>query len=359
LIDVIIIGAGIAGAATAFRLSYEGLRVVVLEANEICSGGSAAAGAFLSPKISKPSPYKTYLNDALAYTLDFYQSRFPHLLRKNGLLKIPLDDADIKRCRSYEPFIDFTWEKRGDNYFFPNAGIIPPKALCQALLEDVEVHEHTPVESLRFHEEAWIVNEKLQAKYLILATGDNTELFPLPYLETKRIGGYRYDVTFEGMEKIQCNMHKDLSISTFMDDHTIIGASHLKGEIDLDKAAQEDSWELLTKAATWYTMPNLKRQKSYTGYRLFTFDYFPIAGKVVDAKKTMQALPYIKSGAKVPYEKYHYYPNLYIHTALGSRGFVFAPYNAELIAKSILHEENIPQRLLPAYRFQKWFRKQL
>jgi D-hydroxyproline dehydrogenase subunit beta len=41
--DVAIIGAGIVGAACAFRLSSEGLKVIVIEANEI-AGGATAAG---------------------------------------------------------------------------------------------------------------------------------------------------------------------------------------------------------------------------------------------------------------------------------------------------------------------------
>ena len=359
MIDVIVIGAGIAGASSAFILQQRGFKVLLLEKGEICQGGSAAAGAFLSPKISKPSPYKTYLNDALKYTLAFYQNHFPDLLQKNGLLKLPLDSDDIKRCQSYEAYIDFLWEKKGDSYFFPEAGIIPVQPLCKALLKNIDLEENFPVNKIVHNGELWHINDTYSAKSLIFATGDSKEPFSLPYLQSKNIGGYRYDVHFEGYEKQNCNIHKDVSVSTAMKEYVIVGATHIKGDIDLEEAAQNDSYSLLEKAAAIVPMPEAEILAYYTGYRRFSFDYFPFVGPLVDEKKTLEHYPFITSGARVPLSKYHYYPNLYIHTALGSRGFVFAPYNAALLADFISHQKEINPHLLPASRFQKWARKQL
>ncbi len=357
MIDVIVVGAGIAGSCCAYALKERGLRVLVLEKASICSGGSLGAGAFLSPKISKPSPYKTYLNDALSYSLAFYEKHFPHLLLKNGLLKLPLDAEDGLRCQSYEPYIDFPWEKRHEAYFFPQAGLIPAQALCLELLRDIDVVESYEVKSVLHEENMWHIDNRYSAKHLIFATGDSPEPLDLPYLKSKKIGGYRYDVRFSGFEKQHYNIHKDISISTALHEYLIVGATHIREAVDLASAAREDSHNLIQKAQQILPMPDLEILKSYTGYRRFSFDYFPFVGAVVDAAKTVKAFPYISSGAKVPFEKYRYYPNLYIHAALGSRGFVFAPYNAMLLAEKIVADRAIPHRLLPALRFQKWIRK--
>ena len=357
MIDVIVTGAGIAGASTAFALKKRGLRVLVLEKASVCSGSSGAAGAFLSPKMSKPSPYKTYLNRALAYALNFYANHFPDLLYKNGLLKLPLDAEDIRRCKGYEPFIDFPWEKRGDAYFFPEAGLIPAKELCEALLQDIDVRENVTVEKIVHDDEMWHVNDTYRAKHLILATGDIQEPITLPSLKTKKIGGYRYDVTFHEDEKCTYNIHKEVSVSTYIEEHIIVGATHIRGDVDLQSAADADQFELIRKAQELLPMPSLKILNSYTGYRRFSFDYFPFVGLVVDEEATLKKYPYIQTGAKVPMEKYIYRPNLYIHTALGSRGFVFAPWNAEMLADAICVQKSIQQQLLPALRFQKWARK--
>ena len=173
------------------------------------------------------------------------------------------------------------------------------------------------------------------------------------------MGGYRYDVTFEGMQNLQYNTHKNLSFSCYHDSHVIIGATHIKEDIDLEKAAYHDSYQLLEKAKEIYAMPQLKILKSYHGYRRTTQDYFPIVGSVIDPEKTLDAYPYIQKGSKVPESKYITHPNLYIHTALASRGFVFAPYNAQLLATHILDGKEIHPRLSPARLFKKWARRAL
>ena len=357
MIDCIIIGGGIAGASSAYALKQKGLKPLVLEKNTICSGGSYPAGAFLSPKISKPSPYKTYLNDSLKYSLEFYAENFPNLLKKDGLLKLPIDHEDIHKCQTYEPYIDIAFEKQNDNYYFPDAGIIDPVKLIKELLKDIDIIERHEVKNIKHIDNIWHV-DKYQAKYLILATGSETLPLNIPYLKTKNIGGYRYDVCFDQYEKLQYNLHKSVSISTYFENKIAIGASHIKGDIDLEKAAKDDNYNLIKQALEIRPLPNLKILKQYTGYRNFSFDYFPILGEAVDAKQTIKKYPYITTGAKVPQEKYTYFTNLYIHKALGSRGFVFAPYNAKLLADLICNQKKIPNHLSPAKRFTKWARKQ-
>ena len=361
--DLIIIGAGIAGATVAHAAKEAGLKVTVLERDSVCSGGSHAAGAFLSPKISKPSPYKTLLNRALAYSLSFYEKNFPDLLHKSGLWKLPLDAEDTKRLQSYEPYIDITWERKGDGYFFPDAGIVDPHKVCEALLAGIALHEKINVVSLHRDEAAWIAcddrGRSHRARYLVLATGSAPDLIPLPCLRRKNIGGYRYDVRFDGQEKITCNIHKDCSISTFLqkEHKTIVGATHIREKIDLENAAREDRYRLIERASETVPMPDVQILKSYTGYRNFSFDYFPILGPAVDAHSTLEAFPAIQKGARVPLERYSYYPDLYLHTALGSRGFVFAPWLATMLIEAIIHKKAIETPLLPATRFRKWAQK--
>ena len=344
--DAIVIGAGIAGASTAYFLNQAGLSVLVLEKNKICSGGSYPAGAFLSPKISKPSPYKSYLNDAFLFSINFYKQNFPELFYQCGLKKIPYDEKDTKRCQSYEPFIDIPYSKNNDNYFFPDAGLVNPVKVCHALLEGIEVRENFLVKDIK----------ELDCKYLVLATGSDKLPIDLSYIKTKDIAGYRYDVEFDGFEKVKQNIFKDVSISAHHDGVVAVGATHIKpNELkDLQLHTEEDSFGLLEKARELHQMSNLKILKSYAGYRNSTFDFFPIVGKLIDEKSTLKAYPYITKGTKIPAEKYHYHKNLYIHAALGSRGFVYAPYNAYLLANLITKNQEIDERLSPVRLFKKW-----
>jgi len=346
--DAIVVGAGVAGASTAYFLKKAGRSrsVLVLEKDRVCSGGSYPAGAFLSPKISKPSPYKEYLNNAFLFSINFYKQNFPKQFYQCGLKKIPYDEKDIKRCQSYEPFINLPYSKDRHNYFFPDAGLVNPIKICHALLKDIEVKENFLVKDLR----------ELNCKHLILATGSDKLPIDLSYIKTKNIAGYRYDVEFDGFEKIKHNIFKDVSISTYHEGVVAVGATHIKpNELkDLQLHADEDSFGLLEKARDLHPMENLKVLKSYIGYRNSTFDFFPIVGKLIDEKSTLNAYPSITKGTKIPTDKYHYHKEIYIHSALGSRGFVYAPYNAYLLANLILKDKEIDDRLSPVRLFKKW-----
>ncbi len=356
--DVIIIGAGIAGSSSAYFLKKRGLKVLVLEKNSICSGGSNAAGAFISPKISKPSPYKDYLNRAFLFSTNFYKQNFPDLFNQYGLIKIPLDEKDRQRCKTYEPFMQTEWKylKEEGNYYFTQAGFIPPVKLCKALLKDIEVKENYLVKSLTYKTNWHIDN--FEARNIIFATGSDKLLMNLPYIKTKNISGYRYDTKFQNMEKLKHNYHKDLSISAYYKNRVMIGATHIISTSSLEKDAQQDSKNLLEKAKKIMPLEDLEILKYYTGERNATLDYFPIVGKVIDHEATLIKYPYIKKGSKVPSKNFINYPNLYIHSALASRGFVFAPYNAKILTDLIIEKKDIDNRLNLNRLFIKWSRKQ-
>ncbi len=321
----------------------------MLEKNTICSGGSYPAGAFLAPKISKPSPYKNYLNDAFLFSTSFYKKAFPELFYQCGLKKIPLDETDIKRCKSYEPFIEFPYTKEKDNYFFPDAGIINPVKLCHALLKDIDVKENYHVKDI----------DNLSCKHLIIAVGSDKLPIEIPYIQTKNIAGYRYDVKFDHDTNQKFNIHKNLSISAYHNNGVAIGATHIKPNhlTNLKMQADNDTFGLLEKAQKLQPLKNLEVLKTYSGYRNATFDYFPIVGELIDHKCTLEKYPYIKTGAKVPTKKYDRIKGVYIHGALGSRGFVYAPYNAKLLTDLIIDNHDIQDNLSSVRLFKKWAKK--
>ncbi len=346
--DFLVIGAGIAGSSTAYFLKEAGYKVLVVEKNSICSGGSFGAGAFLSPKLSKPSRYKDYLNEALRFSLDFYAKNFPSLLKKVALHKYPIDEKDYKKLQSYEEFIDFEYEKKNGFYKLDFAGFIDPQKLCQALLKDIDVLENREVTKENLHD--------FCAKNIIIAY-PNQALFKAKYLKTKDIGGYRYDVRFSGCEDKGFNSHKDCSISCFHNNKIAIGATYIKDTQNLEDDAKTDKYNLLQKAQNFFKMQELEVLQQYTGVRNMSFDFFPIVGKLIDEKATLSKYPYIKNGSKVPSSKYIYHENVYIHTALGSRGFVYAPYNSMLLVDMIVKNKEIENYLSPERSFLKYSRK--
>lgn len=356
--DIIIVGGGIAGLSSAWFLQKAGVDVLVLEKRRLCSGGSKAAGAFLSPKISKPSPYKDYLNNAFRFSIDFYSQNFPDLFYRCGLLKLPLDEADKIRCQHYEPTIDLRWQRHEEGYLFPDAGLIDPQQLCSRLSEKIDIITEYEASCVTYQEGLWHVG-RYRAPRLLLATGSETLPVPLPYLPIKRFGGYRYDVRFEEMEKITHTIYKDLSVSAAWMGRVIVGATYQRGitPAELELSAKNDGEELLPRAQKIVKMENMEILGYETGFRAASFDLFPFVGEAIDHEATLVRFPSVSRGARVPSKAYIRYPGLYLHTALGSRGFVFAPYNAALLRDLIIKDQPIPEHLTPARRFLRWSRK--
>ena len=108
--DTIIIGAGIAGASTAYALTQKGQSVLVFDKKGIASGGSGAAGAFVSPKIGKGSPLQKLTNEAFEYAKEFYLSTCPTLFHQTGVIRIPKDEEDAQKFSAYEPYNDNRYE---------------------------------------------------------------------------------------------------------------------------------------------------------------------------------------------------------------------------------------------------------
>jgi len=80
----------IAGACSAYFLSKKGLSVLVIDRSGVASiGGSACAGAFISPKIGKFSPLLSLTNEAFEFSKEFYLENFSKYFYQTGIIRIP------------------------------------------------------------------------------------------------------------------------------------------------------------------------------------------------------------------------------------------------------------------------------
>ena len=105
--DTIIVGAGIAGCCVAYALQQKGQKVLLLDRSGVAaSGGSGAAGAFISPKIGKGSSLQTFTNEAFHFAKDFYLKHFPKYFHQTGVIRIPKDMDDAEKFSTYEIFND-------------------------------------------------------------------------------------------------------------------------------------------------------------------------------------------------------------------------------------------------------------
>ena len=150
--DTIVIGAGIVGATVAHALHNKDEKVVVLEAKGVASGGSGAAGAFVSPKIGLDSSLHALTNEAFSYAVPFYEKYCAKHFHKTGVIRVPKDKNDAEKFPIYEKFNPKPYEnisvetlhKMGidshyDGFYFPKAGDCDALAVCDTLLKGIDV----------------------------------------------------------------------------------------------------------------------------------------------------------------------------------------------------------------------------
>lgn len=361
--DTIIIGAGIAGASVAYTLKQQNQNVLVLDKKGIASGGSGAAGAFVSPKIGKGSPLQKLTNEAFEYAKDFYFSTCPEYFHQTGVVRIPKDAEDAKKFSQYEKHNENRYEvytkdslqevgiaTEFESFFFPEAGDCDAREVCQVLLRDIDVVQYK-VKELTRQDDVWIVGE-YRAKNIVLATGYESDLVDLRYMGIKGTWGTRGD--FSSKLDLQVSMHQSMSVGANVDGIIKLGATHEKQVKEPVECSEEQALSLKEKASSLVDTTDMTLEKVYCGMRAGSHDYFPLVGRVIDVPFMFENYPNVVRGVKPALQ---HIEDLYVLNGLGGRGFVFAPLMAKILAASIVNNDEIDSRVNPDRLFLKWARK--
>jgi tRNA 5-methylaminomethyl-2-thiouridine biosynthesis bifunctional protein len=360
--DIAIIGAGINGCAAAYELAKENKKVILFDKEDIASGGSGAAGAFISPKFSKAGELKELIHDAFLYSMEFYVENFPHLLTKAQLIHIAQDDADAEILKYYKHHTELKLKesplKIEQENVSLDAGIVDAKKMCQALAKNAKFVK-AKIDSLVYDDSFWVINEIYSAKEVILATGAYRSIIEEPYIKLRGVWGHRIDV--KTSTKNDYSIHQFVSISPSNNGVLAIGATHnVHYHPDTSKEPydiKEGRAELLEKAARTIKLEDVEVIKDYTGLRSGSFDYMPLIGKLVLSKESLLLSERKLKTKKPNYDDYTYYPNLYMINGNGGYGFVLAPYLAKMLKDEILNNIKINDRLTPARFFARMAKK--
>lgn len=361
--DSIIIGAGIAGATAAYTLKKQNQKVLVVDKNGIASGGSGAAGAFVSPKIGKGSPLQTLTNEAFVFAKDFYITHCPQYFHKTGVIRIPKDEVDAQKFSEYEKFNDteyenYTKEKLHslgieadfDSFYFPDAGDCDAVGVCHFLLQEVEVVQHDVTEIMK-EDGLWTVGE-YRSKNIVLATGFENNLVDVRYMGIRGTWGTRGD--FSSKLDLDVSMHQSMSVGANCEGIIKLGATHEKEVKEVVSCSEQQALGLKEKASSLINTSDLELKEVFCGMRAGSKDYFPLVGQVIDVPYMLETHPAIVRGAK---PELQYVDDLYVLNGLGGRGFVFAPLMAKMLVEYILCGVPLDSKVNPERLFLKWCRK--
>ena len=194
------------------------------------------------------------------------------------------------------------------------------------------------------------LNNKMKTKNIILATGWE-EIIDIPYIKIRPVWGQRIEIKTDIKPKY--NYHKNCSVSKNIDGIVKIGATHERRWSDKNPDAKND--EILLKKANEILEIEGEIYSQKAGMRAGSIDYFPIAGQIIDTKKTLDTYPEIKKG-KIPKEVF-YIDGMYIINGGGGRGFSNYIYVAKMLSEYILDNKPLPKEIDTQRLFIKWARK--
>ena len=358
--DYVIIGAGISGCTVAYELSKHSNNILLIDKNtDVASGASGAAGAFLSPLLGKANPFKDLVTKSLKYSTTFYQKNFPKYFNNCGTTRIPQNEEDEIKFKTYIPFMDFKYDKEDQGYFFKIGSVVDSFNMCKAMISACQNSINTSfnyeVTKIENQNDLWVLNDEIEAKNIIFTTGSDVHLIDQFYLKIRAVWGQRIDIHTSSV--FLHNYHKACSISQgiALDDNKYIvsiGATHHRdiGEIvDIES----NTLELLTKANDIKKLEDVKVLNHYVGARACSNDYFPVVGDIIDSKKTLKNFPYLVNGTNVESKRYTRFKNAYLLTGVGGRGFVLAPYLAKQLVENIIENKELESSILIDRLFQR------
>ena len=382
--DYVIIGAGIAGCSLSYFLSKYSDSILLIDRNkQVAFGASGAAGAFLSPLLGKPNDFKDLVTKSLIFSTDFYKNLEKDLISNCGVCRIPKNQEDKDKFESYKPYMDFEYTQMNDGYFFEIGSNLNPLLVCEKLTKNIKKKLSYNVTKLEQKENSsWMINDEISAKNVILTTGADIKHIKEDYFDIRAVWGQRIDISTSTETKI--NYHKECSVSKASkiersDLYKVsIGATHHKFNCDKnicnycvetanindcsrcfnENISNKDTDNLLSLANDIIKLEDIKVIDVKIGARASSNDYFPMVGKLVDSKKSIEKFPHLLNGTHIKNSMLETIDNLYVINGVGGRGFVLSPYLANELVEHIINNKEINDSLATHRLFKRWAKRQ-
>lgn len=368
----LVIGAGLAGASTAFALAKRGYDVSVWERESkpaSLTSAHPAAVIFPMPALER-HPMARFYEVAYRFGLDHIESLMAAGKRldwhQTGVLHYAVKATpqrlydrfeesktppDVAVRVSPEEAARLSGTRiEGPALFYPRGGWIDPRNLVNAMLEDerIEVTTYREALSLERVDRGWLVRSaELTACFplVVLATAwEVTGFEATSWLNLRKIRGQLAYVdaglVSERPKMVICHDGYWIPDCHGFD---LLGATFdFKGRgLDLDDHNQN----LLLERAEAHLPPlRFKRPVPLRGraaMRTTTYDHLPVIGPVPDYEAYLSAFGGLRQGQRFGFGPAPYLPGLWVNTGHGSRGTLTCPLAGELIAQQICGEKGL------------------
>jgi len=365
--QALVIGAGLAGSASAASLAARGWQVTVLERHD--APAREASGNPQGVLYLKLSAHGTALSQMILSGFGYTRRQLERLQKGQdwdacGVLQLAFDSKEAERqAKLAEAFDSSLLRTLGQaeaeaiagvalpagGLFYPEGGWVHPPALCQAQLQhpNIQVQVHRHVIELRKSDglwQAWEGEQLLASAALVVLAGaaDVRRFEPCAQLPLKRIRGQitRLPAT-ETSRELQTVVCAEGYVAPPRGDEHTLGASFDFHNDDLTPTVAEHQGNL---ALLHEISPDLAERlgtaaldpeqlQGRAAFRCTSPDYLPIVGPVADPEAFAEAYAVLgKDARQVPEVPCPWLQGLYVNSGHGSRGLITAPLSGELIA---------------------------
>lgn len=363
----LVIGAGLAGCATAASLAARGWQVEVLERQgAIASEGSGNPQGVLYLKLSAHgTALSRLIVDGFGYT-----RRLLEQLQRGvdwdacGVLQLAFNASESQRQGKLaeafpESLLKPLDRPQAEEYagvalpcgglLFPDAGWLHPPALCQHLLKHpgIQLRRHTEALQLQRIDEQWQVTTDQQlitkAPIVILAgAADILSFEQTADLPLKRIRGQITRLPAnDASQQLRTVICAEGYVTPPRNGEHTLGASFnfSSNELNLCPAEHASNLDLLREISMdlasrlQIDQAQLHKLQGRAAFRCTSPDYLPLIGPIADPKAFAERYAVLARDARqTPQLTCPWQQGLYINSGHGSRGLISAPLAAELIA---------------------------
>jgi tRNA 5-methylaminomethyl-2-thiouridine biosynthesis bifunctional protein len=374
--QAVVIGAGLAGCATAASLAARGWRVTLLERHDDIA--REASGNPQGVLYLKLSAHGTALSRLIVAGFGHTRRLLECLQRGQdwdacGVLQLAFDRKEAERQSKLaaafpndllHSLSQAEAEDRAGiglpagGLFYPDAGWVHPPALCRQLVQHplIELRPYQEALSLSRQDDRWCVEGQngvlAEAPVLVLACASEIgRLLPGATLPLKRIRGQisrlpasdasralRTVVCAEGYVAPPREGEHTLGASfDFHSDDLAPSVAEHAGNLELLREISTDLAERLDAQAL-----DPATLEGRAAFRCTSPDYLPLVGPLAAGQAFNEAYAVLaKDARQVPETPCPWLPGLYINSGHGSRGLITAPLSGELIA-AWLDDEPLP-----------------
>lgn len=374
--QAVVIGAGLAGCATAASLAARGWRVTLLERHDDvareASGNPqgvlylklSAHGTALSRLIVAGFGHTRRLLERLQQGIDWDAC---------GVLQLAFDAKEAERQSKLTTVFpddllhalvkDEAEARTGiglpaGGLFYPNAGWVHPPALCRQLVQHplIELRPYQEALSLSRQNDRWCVEGQngvlAEAPVLVLAcAAEIGRLLPEANLPLKRIRGQISRLpASESSSALRTVVCAEGYVAPPRGSEHTLGASFDFHSDDLAPSAAEHASNLqLLREISPDLAERLNTQsldpatlQGRAAFRCTSPDYLPLVGPLANQEAFNEVYAVLaKDARQEPQTPCPWLDGLYINSGHGSRGLITAPLSGELIA-AWLEDEPLP-----------------